>query len=278
METGMTPFDRMKDAIDDRLLALLPNHGDPADLLTAAMHSAVLGTGKRMRPMLFMSIVHDLGHDAAGLLDLACAIEIVHAASLILDDLPCMGNATLRRGQPAIHLQFGEDVVLLAAVALLSHAFHVLTCADGVSPGKRTHLTRVLARAAGAQGPRLPGVATEMAAIVTHTGAEAMQCLRRFGCSVEQAFQIRDDLLDAGAGAVRAEGDIVGMETDQEAGKATMACTSGTEPDRLRMARAVQQADAQLQQALGPHNRTRGLLAAWFPHCRLQDTAMRVTR
>lgn len=72
---------------------LLPQHGDQRDGLTEAMHVAVLGAGKRIRPLLLISIVRELGHDAPALLDLACSIELVHAASLILDDLPCMDEA-----------------------------------------------------------------------------------------------------------------------------------------------------------------------------------------
>ncbi|WP_339492005.1 polyprenyl synthetase family protein [Pseudomonas rhizophila] len=63
-----------------------------------------------------------LGHKGTCALDLGCAVELIHAASLVLDDMPCMDNASLRRGQPTVHLKFGEDVAILTAVALLSRA------------------------------------------------------------------------------------------------------------------------------------------------------------
>lgn len=191
----------IKCALEQRLAELLPKRTDSEDLLTEAMHHAVLGGGKRVPSLLFMSILRDLGHDATGLLDLASAIEIVHAASLILDDLPSLGDATLRHGQPAVHIKFGEDIAMLAAVALLSHAFHIVACAEGVLPDARIHLTSVLAEAVGAQGlakgqydalrdihqspdgctatscapetGSLLGVAIEMASIVAKTSREA---------------------------------------------------------------------------------------------------------
>lgn len=148
----MIEHNRIKCALEKRLTELLPNRTDSEDLLTEAMYHAVSGGGKRVPSLLFMSIVRDLGQQATGLLDLASAIEIVHAASLILDDLPCMGDTKLRHGQPAVHIKFGEDIAMLAAVALLSHAFHIVACAEGISPDARIHLTSVLAEAVGAQG------------------------------------------------------------------------------------------------------------------------------
>jgi geranylgeranyl diphosphate synthase type II len=181
-------------AIEERLAEWLPDAGDPDDLLTAAMRSAVLGAGERLHPVLSRSIMRDPGHAVPALLDLASAVEIVHAASSILDDLPCMDDAKLRCGRPAVHIEFGEDVAMLAAVALLSHAFHMVACADGISADARMRATSILAQAMGAQGlangrhlhPAHPapaadvaltharttdvllGVASEMAAVVAH--------------------------------------------------------------------------------------------------------------
>lgn len=84
--------------LEKRLVELLPNRGDSADLLSEAICHAVLGVGKRTRPILFMSIVRDLGHDSPALRDLASVIEIVQAALLILYDLPCMDDAKQREG------------------------------------------------------------------------------------------------------------------------------------------------------------------------------------
>lgn len=300
--SGAACADAVKHAIEARLLELLPNRCDPADVLTAAMRSAVLGAGKRMRPLLFMSIVRDLGRDATGLMDLACSIEIVHAASLVLDDLPCMDDATLRRGQPTIHRQFGEDVAMLAAVALLSHAFGIVACMRGVSTAARTRLTSVLAEAVGAHGlakgqfldlhgtceqstadiattyalktGALLGVVIDMAVIVAPPGAAATRYLQQFASAVGLAFQIRDDLFDAGAGPAFALDDLMGKDTGQDAGKATLPGALGIEAARNRMESEVRRAGQCLQGALGPDNRTRLLLSALFPDCGLPGTPL----
>lgn len=149
-----TPFDPIKHALEKRLVKRLPDLDHPNDSLTEAMHHAVLEAGNRRCPRLFMSIAHDPGHDAPFLPDIASAIELVHAASFILADLPCKDDRKLRHGQPAVHGKFGEDVAMLAAVAvaLVSHAFHIAACAEAISPNARLRLTSVLAPAAGTHG------------------------------------------------------------------------------------------------------------------------------
>ncbi len=120
---------------ETRMAQLLPDSANGADALAAAMRAGTLGAGKRMRPLLLMLVARDLGCASPALFDIACAVEMVHAASLILDDMPCMDNAMLRRGQPTIHVQYGEDVAVLASVALLSRAFGVLATAPGIPAG-----------------------------------------------------------------------------------------------------------------------------------------------
>jgi geranylgeranyl diphosphate synthase type II len=294
---GNKQFEQIKYAIEERLAELLPKNDDSDDLLTEAMRNAVLRPGKRVRPMLLMSIVRDLDHHSSASLDIACSIEMVHAASLVLDDLPCMDDAKLRRGHPAIHIEFGENVAVLAAVALLSCAFSIVACMEDVSPTARTRLTAVLAQAVGAQGlakgqfqdlhgthkkpaseiaitnalktGALLGVAIEMAAIIAQTSAEVTQCLRYFASAAGQAFQIRDDLLDAGVGPALAAGEVIGKDTGQDAGKATLPNTLGAEGAQLRMASELRQAKQHLQQALGPHNETYWLVEGLFPQCGL---------
>jgi geranylgeranyl diphosphate synthase type II len=294
------PFDGIKDDIEARLIELIPDHGNSHDLLSKAMHSAVLG-GNRMRPVLLMTIVRGLGYDAPAVLDLACSVEIVHAASLILDDLPCMDDTKLRRGLPAIHIQFGEDVAVLAAVALLSQAFKIVSCADKVSPAVRTQLMTVLAQAVGAEGlamgqlqdlhgelerpvediaetyalktAALLVVAVEMAAIVTQAGTDVAQCLRQFACAAGQAFQIRDDLLDTGTADFLAMHGVIGKDTGQDADKATLVGRLGTEPARIKMENELRLAGQYLQKALGPDNQTCSLLATVFPRCGLPTLA-----
>jgi geranylgeranyl diphosphate synthase type II len=117
-----------------------------ADLLSLAMRAGALGAGKRMRPLLMMLVARDLGCDSPALVDVACAVEMVHAASLILDDMPCMDNAMLRRGQPTVHVQFGEDVAILAAIGLLSRAFGILASAPEIPAAIRARLVAKLSR------------------------------------------------------------------------------------------------------------------------------------
>ena len=145
-------LDAMKRSFEERIQQLLADNGDGADLLSMSMRAATLGAGKRMRPLLLMLVARDLGCASPALIDVACAVELVHAASLILDDLPCMDDASLRRGKPAIHIQFGEDVAILASVALLSRAFGMLSQIPGYPAGH----ARAASSRAGADGRR-PG-------------------------------------------------------------------------------------------------------------------------
>jgi geranylgeranyl diphosphate synthase type II len=287
--TSNTYCKSIKHAVEERLQAIFPAHAHPDDLLTEAMRAAVIGAGKRLRPVLLISIARELGYDAPALLDLACAVEMVHAASLILDDLPCMDDAAMRRGAPALHRRFGEDIAVLASVALLSHAFDLVASAPDMPALIRTRLVAVLSQAIGTQGlakgqfddlrgaseqssaaiamtndmktGALLGVAVDMAAIVAQTSDKTTQHLRAFASATGQAFQIRDDLLDAGA----LEDAFIGKDTGQDEGKATLLSTLGVDGARQRMEHALRHADICLRLALGPGNRKHGLLAALFP-------------
>ena len=95
---------QLRAAIDGRLDELLPAASNERDLVAAAVRDGALAPGKRMRPLLLLLAANGLGASQRHALDMACAIEMVHAASLILDDMPCMDNAQLRRGRPTVHL------------------------------------------------------------------------------------------------------------------------------------------------------------------------------
>ena len=86
----------MKRRFEERIQQLLADGADGADLLTLSMRAAALGAGKRLRPLLLMTIARDLGCASPALIDVACAVELVHASSLVLDDMPCMDDARLR--------------------------------------------------------------------------------------------------------------------------------------------------------------------------------------
>lgn len=120
-------------------------------ILTQAMKDAVLGGGKRLRPFLHLEAVTLLGGKRQKALPMAAALELIHAYSLVHDDMPCMDNADLRRGKPTIHRTYGDAVALLTGNALLTLAFEVLHRAS-FSCRKKRLITTALAKASGASG------------------------------------------------------------------------------------------------------------------------------
>ena len=210
------------------------DHGAPAALVEA-MRYAVLDGGKRLRPLLVLASCEALGGNAEAALRAACATELIHAYSLVHDDLPCMDNDVLRRGKPTVHVKFGEAQALLAGDALQALAFEILTPDDATVPAPvQARLCRLLAQAAGSagmaggqaidlasvgqalterqlremhrlktgallQGSVLMGVACgEGAASGGHARA-AEAALSTYGAAVGLAFQVVDDILDVTA-------------------------------------------------------------------------------
>lgn len=199
-----------------------------------AMRYAVLDGGKRLRPLLVLAARSavapgDGAGQRAGLdeaaLRAACAVELIHAYSLVHDDMPCMDNDVLRRGKPTVHVRFGQAQALLAGDALQALAFELLTPEDGVPPAMQARLCRLLAQAAGADG-MAGGQAIDLASVgqqltqdqLRHmhrlkTGAllrasvvmgaacgepagVAEQALAQYGAAIGLAFQVVDDVLD----------------------------------------------------------------------------------
>jgi farnesyl diphosphate synthase len=121
--------------------------------LGEAMRYAVLDGGKRLRPMLVFAACEAVGGDAHAALRAACAAELIHAYSLVHDDLPCMDNDVLRRGKPTVHVKFGQAQALLAGDALQALAFELLAPEESVIPAAvQAALCRLLARSAGHAG------------------------------------------------------------------------------------------------------------------------------
>jgi farnesyl diphosphate synthase len=140
-------------AVDRELEALLPATEELEHRLFDAMRYAVLGGGKRLRPFLVVAGGQLFDIEMAQSVRVAAAVELVHAYSLVHDDLPCMDDDDLRRGRPTVHVEFDEATAILAGDALLSLAFEVL--ADkrtSVDPRVRSDLVMALARAAGGHG------------------------------------------------------------------------------------------------------------------------------
>lgn len=198
--------------------------GAPASL-GEAMRYAVQGGGKRLRPLLVLAACEVVGGDEDAALRAACAVELIHAYSLVHDDMPCMDNDVLRRGKPTVHVAYGEAQALLAGDALQALAFELLTPGDGVPPATQAVLCRLLARAAGSAG-MAGGQAIDLASVgvklneeqLRHmhrlkTGAllkasvqmgaacgephdAARQSLANYGAAIGLAFQVVDDILD----------------------------------------------------------------------------------
>ena len=284
----LTELAAIRQEFEERMAQLLPDSGNGSDALTSAMRAGTLGAGKRMRPLLLMLVARDLGCASPALADIACAVEMVHAASLILDDMPCMDKAMLRRGKPTIHVQYGEDVAILASVALLSRAFGVLASAPDIPPAVRARLVAKLAETVGTQGlvrgqfedlrasgqrseqeiastnelktGVLLGVSVDMAAILAETDDCVAQSLRAFALAAGHAFQIRDDFQDDPAN----DSSVTGKDTGKDLGKATLTNVLGFEEARRRLATHLDDADRYLTDAIGNKQRTRRFVGTLF--------------
>jgi geranylgeranyl diphosphate synthase, type II len=139
-------------SVDLRLRQVLPPADSAPRPLIDAVRDICLRAGKRVRPRLAMlSAAHFGGRELAAL-DFGCALELIHAASLVVDDLPCMDDAAMRRGKPTVHRRFGEDTAVLSAIALLNHAYGVIAGDARVDAGTRLALVALLSETIGFHG------------------------------------------------------------------------------------------------------------------------------
>ena len=199
---------------------------DAPERLSDAMRYAVLDGGKRLRPLLVLAACEAVRGNPEAALRAACAVELIHAYSLVHDDMPCMDNDVLRRGKPTVHVKFGEAGALLAGDALQALAFELLAPeGDAVPAIVQARLCRLLARAAGHEG-MAGGQAIDLASVGLaldesalrrmhrmKTGAllqgsvmmgvacgeapaTAQDALRNYGAALGLAFQVVDDILD----------------------------------------------------------------------------------
>ncbi|NUR21861.1 polyprenyl synthetase family protein, partial [Frateuria sp.] len=135
---------------DAALASVLPSEQQPPLELHQAMRYAVLGGGKRLRPLLVYAAGHALGADGAELDAPACAVELIHAYSLVHDDLPAMDDDALRRGRPTCHVAYGEAMAILAGDALQALAFEILAHDPHADAPRTLAMLRALGRACGA--------------------------------------------------------------------------------------------------------------------------------
>jgi len=274
---------RVRAAVEARLSALLaPADGAPPRLVEA-MRYAVLGGGKRIRPLLVVAsgeAALDGPSDAMGrdLITAACAVEMVHTFSLIHDDLPALDDDSLRRGRPTLHVRFDEATAVLAGDALLNRAYEVLSRElGGSSPAAALGTIAALAAAVGIGGMisgqvldleneagmadgetlrRIHGLKTgaliaaccEIGGLVAGAAPEMRACLRRYGAEIGLAFQIVDDILDV-EGSAGELGKSPGK--DASANKATYPALFGI-PESRRAAQAHRDAARDAIAALGP--------------------------
>jgi farnesyl diphosphate synthase len=279
---GLTRIAREVDSGFDRLL---PVPDDARARLIEAMRYAVIGGGKRVRPLLLTATAEMYGVNREAALRAGLAIEAIHAYSLIHDDLPCMDDDELRHGKPTVHRAFDEATAVLAGDALHAFAFEVLAdLATSGDPFTRIELVMTLGAASGAAGMAggqmmdiaaettsfdlqgvtrlqqlktgaLLGAAVEMGAILGKVPVEGRAPLRGYARDIGLAFQIADDLLDH-------EGDeaLAGkaLRKDDGAGKQTFVSLLGPERARNQARALVDQAIAHL----GQHGSEADLLRA----------------
>lgn len=138
--------------LEARIAAVCAAKPAGSQRLQKAMRCSLLSPGKRARGLLAMLVVESWGRDPSLALDVAVSIEMIHAASLILDDLPAMDDTEERRGQPACHMEFGQSTAILASVAIMSAAFATVANDGRLSPDKKLALIDVLSRAIGPDG------------------------------------------------------------------------------------------------------------------------------
>ena len=259
--------------------------------LGEAMRYAVLDGGKRLRPLLVLAAAEAVGASTqanTAAMRAACAVELIHAYSLVHDDMPCMDNDVLRRGKPTVHVRFGEAQALLAGDALQALAFELLTPADGsVSPAVQARLCALLARAAGHAG-MAGGQAIDLASVGVRldeqrlremhrlktgallqgsvamgaacgeAGSAAVDALQRYGSALGLAFQVVDDVLD-----VTADSATLGKTAGKDAAhdKPTYVSLMGLEQSRTYAQKLYAQALEALEASRLPDTRALQALA-----------------
>jgi len=263
IETPSAWADAQRMRVEDALSRWVPREA-PAGL-GEVMRYAVLDGGKRLRPLLVLAAAEAVGagQDEAAL-RAAAAVELIHAYSLVHDDMPCMYDDALRRGKPTVHVQYGEAAAMLGGDAMQALAFEVLVPDAGVAPALQAHLVRLLTRASGSDGmaggqaidlasvgvaltePALRDMhrrktgallqaSVMMGAACGKTGPASLAALSRYGAALGLAFQIVDDILDV-TQASEALGKTAGKDLDQN--KPTYVTVLGLQ-EAARQARAL---------------------------------------
>lgn len=250
---------RLAALVELRLPELIPADDARPQVVHRAMRYALTSPGKRLRPVLTLVAAEIFGADPRHIVDLACAVEMVHAASLILDDLPCMDDASLRRGRVTTHREYGEDIALLASFALLNRAFSLVAERGQLLTLRRyttEDMVHHLADAIGSGGliggqaldltsrpeeldlERLEYIhshktgalflaAGEIGAMAADARRRDLEIISRYAKNLGLAFQISDDLLD-----VTADSTQTGKDSGQDQDKVTFVKLLGVDGAR----------------------------------------------
>ncbi len=261
-------IDDLRQSVDERLDRLVPHCSGGSSKVSQAVRYALLAPGKRIRPLLTLLAATEFGAEVAAALDVACATEMVHTASLVLDDLPSMDDAVLRRGQPTTHVRFGESIAILAAVALLNQAFSTIVRSphllaetrvalvermsdaigfDGLVSGQEIDLDE---RSSGATLGRLEALnrqktgvlfeaALELGARVAGVRDRRISALRQAAAHLGLAYQIADDLFDTPA-ALSARPSS--KDRNKDRGKPTVVSLLGVERAQERIGHHLSEA------------------------------------
>lgn len=270
----------LKTAIDQRLHHLAGASAMPAPL-RAPVLAALRSSGKRIRGILAIAAGESCGASAEKLLDAAAAFEMIHTSSLILDDLPAMDDAELRRGEPALHRAFGEDLAILTAVALLNHGYGLIAANHRALAPRRWPLHDLLTRVVNAVGwdGSVGGEAVDLhsesasldfptleyihsrktgtlfvasaasGAILANAPEQTVRAVEAYAKNLGLAFQITDDILD-----VTSTREELGKDVGKDAARLTFVKLAGLEGARQLNGELIETSLASIA-PLGPAGR-----------------------
>ena len=277
-EAAATEFRDLERTLEDRrqkveaALRRLVSRGR-APAVEAAIEDSLFAPAKRLRPVLSLLVAEVLKGEPEAVLPAGCSVEMVHTASLILDDLPCMDDATTRRGRPACHVAHGEASAVLAAFALLNRAFEILAegWEGGPEAAARGGIARELARAIGMDGmiagqsvdllmtdrtidfPTLEFIhsrktgalfmaSAALGAVLARARPAEVAAVVAYAKNLGLAFQIVDDLIDATGGAAEA-----GKDVGKDLKKTTFVSFSGVQGAQALARELIAASEAALQ-------------------------------
>ena len=280
-----------KRLLDDALDQVFQPLGTPPPVLHEALRYTLLSPGKRFRGILVLAASDLLKGNRDCAVPLACAVEMVHTASLILDDLPSMDNASLRRGRPTLHRAVGEANAILAAVGLLNGAFALIGSAPAIKDGIRRKAALRLTEAIGAEGllggqvvdlestgkhldldaleyihshktGALFMAAAEIGLLCGGGGAREIEPMRRYAKNLGLAFQITDDLLDYSGNP-----ETTGKDAGLDRGRTTFVNLCGIDGARRLVDELIDTAIV----AVAPFGRRAALIRSLAEHIRGRD-------